>query len=78
MCDHVLLATDSWSSWSGVAGVIRRARVRWAMGSSVSAVPVSILFLVISVGGMMSNLGAERGGVFMTCNLGACAGEDGR
>ena len=54
--------------------MVRRARVRWAMGSSVS---VSLLFLV-SGGGMMSTLGAELGGVFMTCTLGDCAGEGGR
>ena len=52
--------------------------MRWVMGSSVSAVPASVLFLLVYVGGMMSNLGSERGGVFMTCNLGASAGEDGR
>ena len=52
---RVLLVTGSWASWVGVAGVIRRARVRWVMGSSVS---VSVLFL-ISGGSMMSTLGAE-------------------
>ena len=52
--DRVLLATGSWASWVGVAGVVRCARVRWAMGSSVS---VSVLFLVS--GGMMSTLGSE-------------------
>ena len=66
MCDRVRLATGSWSIWVGVAdggvarghGVVRRARVRWAMGSSVSAVSFSIVFLV-SIGGIMYILGAE-------------------
>ena len=59
MCNRVLLATGLWSSWSGVAGVVRHDCVRWDMGSSVSAVPVYVLFKVVSVGGMMSTLGAE-------------------
>ena len=59
MYDIVLLATGLWSSWSGVADVVQRAHVRWEMGLSDSAVPVSILFLVVSVSGMMSTLGAE-------------------
>ena len=37
-------------------GVVQRDRVRWAMGSSVSSVSFSVVFLV-SVGGMMSTLG---------------------
>ena len=48
-------------AFGGVAlghGVVRRARVRWAMGSSVSAVSFSIVFLV-SIGGIMYILGAE-------------------
>ena len=59
MCDSFLLATGPWSSWLGVAGVVRRAHVRWVMGLSVSDVPVFVLFLVVSVGGMMSTIGAE-------------------
>ena len=55
ICDRVLLATGSWASWVGVAGMVRRACVRWAVGLSVS---VSVLFLV-SGGGMMSTLGVE-------------------
>ena len=39
----------------GVAGVVRRARVRWVMGSSVL---VSVI-LVVSGGGIMSTLGSE-------------------
>ena len=54
--------------------MVRHARVRWAMVSSVS---FSVLFLV-SVGGIMSTLGDELVGVCMTCTLGACMGEDGR
>ena len=42
----------------GVAGMVRRARVRWVMGSSVL---VSVLFIV-SGGGKMSTLGYELGG----------------
>ena len=59
MCYRFLLVTGSWSSWLGVADVVRRSHVRWAMGSSVSVVPVSVLFLVVSVAGIMSTLGAE-------------------
>ena len=58
-------------------GVVQRARVRWSMGSSVSAVSFSVVFLV-SVGGMMSTLGYELGGFCMACTLEACAGEGGR
>ena len=39
----------------GVACMVRHARVRWAMGSSML---VSVLF-VVSGGGMMSTLGAK-------------------
>ena len=39
----------------GVAGVVQRARVQWAMGLSVL---IYVLF-VVSGGGMMSTLGAE-------------------
>ena len=49
---------------SGVArghGVAQHARVRWAMGYSMS---FSVLFLV-SVGGIMSTLGDELVGVCM-------------
>ena len=54
--------------------MVRRARVRSAMGSSVS---FSVVFLV-SVGGVMSTLGDELVGFCMNCTLGACTGEDGR
>ena len=66
ICKRVHLATGSWSSWVVVAGggvalghgVVQRARVRWAMGLSMSAVSFSVVFLV-SVSGMMPTLGAE-------------------
>ena len=72
--ERVLLATILWARWMGVAGMVRRARVRWVMGSSVL---VSVLFVVYG-GGKMSTLGYELGGVCMICTLGACAGEGGR
>ena len=53
-------------------GVARRARVWWAMGSSMS---FSVLFLV-SVGGIMSTLGDELVAVCMNFTLGACMGEE--
>ena len=60
-----------------VHGVVRRARVRWLMGSSVSDVSFSVVFFV-SVSGMLSTLGSELGGVCMTCTLGASKGGGGR
>ena len=54
--------------------MVQRARVRWAMGSSVS---FSVVFLV-SVGGMMSTLGDELVGVCMNCTLVYCRVEEGR
>ena len=68
--ERVILGMGSWVRWMGVAGVIQLAHVRWSMGSSV-------VMSVMSGGGMMSTLGAELGGVFMTCTLGACAEEGG-
>ena len=58
-------------------GVGRRARVKWAMSLSVSSVSFFVVFLV-SVGGMMSTLGDELVGFFITCTLGACMGGGGR
>ena len=74
ICKRVLLASGLWARLMGVAGMVRRARVRWVMGLSVL---VSVLF-VVSGTGKMSTLGYELGGVCMTCTLGACAGEGGR
>ena len=50
--ERVLLATESWVRWMGVAGVVRLARVRWSMG-------LSVVMSVMSGGGMMSTLGDE-------------------
>ena len=58
-------------------GVVRHACVLWSMGSSVSSVSFSVVFLV-SVGGMMSTLGDELVGFCITCTLGACMGGGGR
>ena len=66
MYDRVSLATGSWFSWVGVAGggvaqghgVVRHARVRWAMDFFVLSMSFSVAFLV-SVGGMISTLGYE-------------------
>ena len=33
--ERVILAIGSWVLWMGVAGVVRLARVQWAMGLSV-------------------------------------------
>ena len=68
ICKLFLLEIGLLVRWMGAAGVVRLARVRWAMG-------LSVLMSVMSGGGMMSTLGAELGGVCMTCTLGACVGE---
>ena len=63
-------------SGGGVArghSMVRRACVGWAMGSSVSTVSFSVVFLVF-VGSMMSTHGDEFVGVCMTFTLGACEG----
>ena len=70
ICELVLLATGSWVHWRGAAGVVRLDYVRWSMGSSV-------LMSMMSGGNMMSTLGAEGGGVCMTCTHGDCEGEGG-
>ena len=62
---------------SGVAQghvVDRRARVQWAMGSSV----LFSVLLLVSVGGILSTLGDELVGVCINCTLGACSVEGGR
>ena len=54
--------------------MVRRACVRWAMGSPLS---FYVVFFV-SVGGMMSTLGDELVGVCMSYTLGSCTGKNGR